>query len=103
MTLIVVALTAGVVVGTGTVAFELGRPGDVAVVGDWDCDGLRTPALYRPASGEVFEFDAWGDGVRSAPPRSTGVLGGTATVVAERSGCERLQVRGMTVSRGREG
>jgi hypothetical protein len=30
------------------------------VIGDWNCDGLGTPALLRPATGEVFVFSTWG-------------------------------------------
>ncbi len=51
--------TATRVVDGTTVTFILGEPGDEVVLGDWDADGLRTPALYRPAAGEVWTFDAW--------------------------------------------
>ncbi len=51
--------TATRVVDGTTVAFILGEPGDEVVLGDWDADGLRTPALYRPTAGEVWIFDAW--------------------------------------------
>jgi hypothetical protein len=37
----------------------LGRPGDQLVLGDWDCDGLVTPGLHRPSTGESFRFDDW--------------------------------------------
>jgi hypothetical protein len=43
----------------GRVAFRLGQPGDTILLGDWDCDGIDTPALYRPASGELRYYDAW--------------------------------------------
>lgn len=39
--------------------FRLGAPGDLLVVGDWDCDGTSTPAIYRPESGQTFHFDRW--------------------------------------------
>ncbi len=39
--------------------YALGQPGDLAVVGDWDCDGTETPALLRPATGEVAVFSEW--------------------------------------------
>ena len=39
--------------------YALGRPGDVTIVGDWDCDGTDTPALLRPATGEVAIFSEW--------------------------------------------
>lgn len=38
---------------------ELGQDGDLAVVADHDCDGIATPVLLRPGSGELFIFPAW--------------------------------------------
>lgn len=43
----------------GSVTVELGRDGDLVALGDWDCDGIATPALLRPRSGEVFVFPEW--------------------------------------------
>jgi eukaryotic-like serine/threonine-protein kinase len=37
----------------------LGEPGDQLVLGDWDCDGVDTPGLYRAAAGVVQYFDVW--------------------------------------------
>ncbi|MGI9647170.1 MAG: hypothetical protein ACR2OI_01485 [Acidimicrobiia bacterium] len=33
--------------------FWFGAPGDIPLFGDWDCDGLDTPAVYRPTTGQV--------------------------------------------------
>jgi eukaryotic-like serine/threonine-protein kinase len=41
------------------VRFEVGVPGDRAIIGDWDCDAVPTVALLRPSTGEVFLFDEW--------------------------------------------
>jgi len=46
--------------------YQVGRPGDVAVIGDWTsangtCDGPSTVVLLRPASGELFVFSAWAE------------------------------------------
>jgi hypothetical protein len=47
---------------------EVGPPGEdgrrpdddaVVVLGDWDCDGRDTPALYQPETGEAFLFAGW--------------------------------------------
>jgi tRNA A-37 threonylcarbamoyl transferase component Bud32 len=43
----------------GTVTVELGQEGDLVALGDWHCDGIATPALLRPETGEVFVFPAW--------------------------------------------
>jgi hypothetical protein len=40
---------------TGTVnSFFFGNPGDVPFMGDWDCDGVKTPGLYRQSDGYVY-------------------------------------------------
>jgi hypothetical protein len=49
--------------GGGTVAFEYGNPGDVPFMGDWDCDGIDTPGLYRPTNGFVYLRNANSTGV----------------------------------------
>ncbi len=38
----------------GAAAFYYGNPGDRPFVGDWDCDGVDTPGLYRPTDGFVY-------------------------------------------------
>jgi len=34
--------------------FFFGNPGDLPFVGDWDCDGIETPGLYRQSDGFVY-------------------------------------------------
>ena len=36
------------------VSFYYGNPGDHPMVGDWDCDGIDTPGLYRRSDGYVY-------------------------------------------------
>jgi hypothetical protein len=39
----------------GAVApFVFGNPGDVPFMGDWDCDGVDTPGLYRQSDGFAY-------------------------------------------------
>jgi glucose/arabinose dehydrogenase len=38
----------------GTASFYYGNPGDVPLMGDWDCDGVDTPAMYRPSTGFMY-------------------------------------------------
>ncbi len=40
--------------GGAAVSFYYGNPGDVPFAGDWDCDGVDTPGLYRRSSGYVY-------------------------------------------------
>lgn len=46
-------------VRTGGNRWQVGEPGDLVVVGDWDCDRLPSPAVVRPSTGEVAVFDRW--------------------------------------------
>ncbi len=34
--------------------FYYGNPGDTAFMGDWDCNGTKTPGLYRRSDGYVY-------------------------------------------------
>ncbi len=40
--------------GAEVASFFYGNPGDLPMVGDWDCDGVDTPGLYRQADGFVY-------------------------------------------------
>ncbi|HET9442642.1 MAG TPA: hypothetical protein VFO65_04920, partial [Acidimicrobiales bacterium] len=42
-----------------TERFVLGADDDLALLGDWDCDGVATPGLFRGRTGEAFHFDGW--------------------------------------------
>lgn len=39
--------------------FALGLPGDRIYLGDWNCDGIATPALVRPSIGARLYYDTW--------------------------------------------
>lgn len=72
--------------------FEAGAPGDVVRVGDWNCDGMPTPAVLRPTTGDVFVFDSWageeGGDLELAPAASAR---GAVGLAAERTGdCDTL-------------
>lgn len=47
------------VVEAGGQRWQVGDAADLVTVADWDCDGLATPALYRPDTGDVFVFPSW--------------------------------------------
>lgn len=49
--------------GGGTTSFYYGNPGDVPFVGDWDCDGVDTPGLYRQSDGYVYLRDTNTQGI----------------------------------------
>jgi hypothetical protein len=73
--------------------YLLGQPGDQLLIGDWDCNGTVTPALYRPDDGTLHLFTAWADRVplASGPPRATGVTQGVA-LVHHHGRCDRVDV-----------
>ena len=54
----------GRIVDVGEDSFEVGHPGDVVRVGDWDCDGRQTVVLLRPSTGDVFAFPGWAEARR---------------------------------------
>lgn len=37
-----------------TTTFYYGNPGDFPIMGDWDCNGVDTPGLYRQSDGFVY-------------------------------------------------
>lgn len=46
-----------------TTSFYFGKPGDVPFAGDWNCDGVDTPGLYRRSDGFVYLRDTNTEGV----------------------------------------
>lgn len=54
----VVEVAGSVLSGDGR-RWRIGEEGDVVHLGDWDCDGVSTPAVLRPDTGELFVFDRW--------------------------------------------
>ncbi len=44
-------------------SFYFGNPGDAPMMGDWDCDGVDTPGLYRRSDGYVYLRNANTQGV----------------------------------------
>jgi hypothetical protein len=84
----------GTEVVAGDVRFALGRPGDVVVVGDWDCDGRASAAVLDPATGDVFVFDRWPDtpGGELTVTATASVAGAVAARAADvdGDGCDDL-------------
>jgi hypothetical protein len=84
----------GRVIVSGARRYEAGVAGDRVAVGDWDCDGVTTPAVLRPATGALFVFDQWAtaDNDVSVAPRAT-VAGAVDVLARDRGdGCSTLVV-----------
>jgi eukaryotic-like serine/threonine-protein kinase len=76
----------------GTARYELdARSDDVLLLGDWNCDGRATPALYRPGDGQLFVFDEF-DEDTTARGISSGVQGGRPVVVRGDDRCDRIDI-----------
>jgi hypothetical protein len=74
--------------------YQVGKPGDQLLLGDWDCDGTDTLGLYRPLTGERFLFDGWPVGAPLAAESEPGApVGGMAAVAPGNKGCDRLEVQ----------
>ena len=88
-------LTTSLSTGGGPRAFRVGAVGDQVVLGDWDCDGVSAPAVYRPDDGRVLYADrlasAVGERVYAARiehrPRH-----GVAQVVRPAPGCDEVRI-----------
>ena len=81
-------------ISAGSSRWALGERGDVAAVGDWDCDGLAAPALLRPATGDVFVFPGWAAESAPVTVEARDRLPGAVAIRAERGddGCDDLVV-----------
>jgi hypothetical protein len=77
----------------GTVRIELGEPGDVVAVADSDCDGVATPVVLRPTTGEVFVFPRWSLREPIEVEAATVVPGGDALDVVDGT-CPSVVVTG---------
>jgi hypothetical protein len=49
--------------GLTELSFLYGNPGDVPFSGDWNCDGVETPGLYRQSDGYVYLRNSNSQGV----------------------------------------
>ena len=75
------------VVVAGGHRYRVGRVGDLAAIGDWDCDGTSTIAVLRPEDGTVHVFDRWALDGRPARAATWGRVDGAASIAAPADGC----------------
>lgn len=73
--------------------YGLGAAGDMAVVGDWDCDGVVTPALLQFEHGVIAVFDDWPAPDEPLPAVAVDPAPqATAIEAVEQDGCHRLRI-----------
>jgi hypothetical protein len=84
----------GRIIVVGTRRFVAGVAGDRVTVGDWNCDGVETLALLRPATGALFVFEEWaseGADLSVSPTRT--IVGAVDVLARDRGdGCSTLVV-----------
>lgn len=78
------------IVRSGSRRFAVGSPGDLIVLGDWNCDQATTPAVLRPSTGGLFVFDQWAGATESQRARPVRVVEGA--VGLEPRGCGHAAV-----------
>ena len=73
--------------------YSLGDEDDLVTVGDWDCDGIATPALVDAVTGDVFFFSTWAvDGGSAIAEFATTVALPRALFVTDSGACDELTV-----------
>lgn len=83
------------VVEVGGQRWQVGDSDDAVAVADWDCDGTATPAIYRPATGDVFVFTTWAStGKPVAVAAADNIVGGRrlASTATDAEPCPQLAV-----------
>lgn len=82
------------IVEDGGRRYAIGSATDRVVVGDWDCDGVATPAVLRPSTGEVSVFARWsgpGETVVATPLTVVPGATGLQAVTTPGSTCAQLE------------
>ena len=80
--------------------YGLGTGADITVIGDWNCDGIATPALLQPAHGLVAVFESWPEPGGSIPPAATAPApDATGLERVDDEECDRLRIIEPTGSR----
>lgn len=73
-----------------------GRRGQL-LVGDWNCDGAESPALYETSTGRVLYFPYVPEGARAEIPpvksESSGIVDGEASVSTGEDDCDVVGVK----------
>ena len=72
--------------------FRLGAVGDIVTFGDWNCDGVPTPALLDVVTNDVFVFSRWATVAETAVTvrAAAHVPGAVSLRVDDVDGCDEL-------------
>lgn len=92
----VVEVAAGVVSSAGR-RWQVASAGDLVALGDWDCDGLATPAVVRHRTGRIWVYDEWGEGSQADLVEAAGPVPDAASAHAvDGDECDDLEVTDVT-------
>lgn len=88
----VVEVAAGVVSSSGR-RWQVASADDLVAVGDWDCDGLATPAVVRHGTGRIWVYDEWAEGSEADLVEAAAAVPDAAAASAvDGGGCDDLEV-----------
>jgi len=76
---------------TSLAHFAAGQAGDIAAIADWSCDGVATLGIFRPSTGNWFEFDTWDERASATPTTLDG--GSFLWVSTDEDGCAAAVLR----------
>ena len=83
---------AGGVVSSAGHRWQVASADDLVAVGDWNCDGLATPAVVRSGTGRVWVYPHWADGTEAVPAYAPLVPGAVSAQAVAMDGCHHLEV-----------
>ena len=79
--------------------WKVGQPGDLAAIGDWDCNGSPTLGVFRPATGTWFTFASWDAGSTSHVEQIANQVGGlTLDIAVQPDGCAVPRITSVTAN-----
>ena len=88
----VVEVAAGVVSSSGR-RWQVASADDLVAVGDWDCDGLATPAVVRHGTGRIWVYDEWAEGSEADLVEAVAAVPDvTSASAVDGDGCDDLEV-----------
>jgi tRNA A-37 threonylcarbamoyl transferase component Bud32 len=77
--------------------WRVADPDDVVTLGDWDCDGVATPAVLRGGSGQLWVYPRWAESDDEVSATLAGVVPGATSAhtlqpSAGTGSCDRIEV-----------
>lgn len=87
----VVEVASGVVSSSGG-RWQVAPADDLVAVGDWNCDGLATPAVVRHGTGRIWVYTHWAEGIEAKLANDTTAPDAVSAEAVDDDGCHQLEV-----------